>query len=230
MEPAARRNSKDRGSNVEPVVRRNSKDKGCSAPELLPKQGSKDRGCSTSEPIVRHDSKDWISNNIEPLPRRDSRDRICNGSELMIRQDSRDFLRNGLERHDSRDRSGYGPDLLTRHSKDQGRTGLEGRHNSKEGRKNSLDILQGTSNMADSGWDCKERMSNGTDAVNRRDYKDKGIHLIEPHHKSKDKSSYSTDSPKAHDWDTRSGPPSSMSSWSRRSPVSPTTMMGNSGE
>ncbi|KAM9439877.1 neuronal tyrosine-phosphorylated phosphoinositide-3-kinase adapter 2 [Clarias gariepinus] len=228
VEPIGRRNSKDKGSNVEPVVRRNSRDKGCSGPELLPKQGSKDRGCSTSEPIVRHDSKDWISNNIEPLPRRDSRDRICNGSELMPRQDSREFLRNGLERHDSRDRVGYGPDLLTRHgSKDQGRTGLEGRRNSKEGRKNSVDYLQGNSNMADSGWDCKERISNGTDLGNRRDYKDKGVHLTESSHKSKDKSSCTTESPKAHDWDTRSGPPSSMSSRSRRSPVSPTAMMGN---
>ncbi|KAI5092620.1 neuronal tyrosine-phosphorylated phosphoinositide-3-kinase adapter 2-like isoform X1 [Silurus meridionalis] len=228
-EPGTRRNSKDKGSNVEPVARRNSKDKVCSGPELLPKQGSKDRGCSTSEPIVRHDSKDWISNNIEPLPRRDSRDRICNGSELMLRQDSRDFLRNGLERYDSRDRSAYGPDLLPRHSsKDQGKTGLESRRNSKEGRKNSVDFLQGNSNMVDSVWDCKERLSNGVEVVNRRDYKDKGIPLTEAHHKSKDKSSFSTESPKAHDWDTRSGPPSIMSSRSRRSPVSPTTLMGNS--
>ncbi|XP_027013990.2 neuronal tyrosine-phosphorylated phosphoinositide-3-kinase adapter 2 [Tachysurus fulvidraco] len=229
VEPIVRRNSKDKSTNVEPIVRRNSKDKFCSGPELLPKQGSKDRGCSTSESIVRHDSKEWISNNIEPIPRHDSRDRICNGLEHMLRQDSRDLLRNGLERHDSRDRSGYGQDLLIRHSsKDQGRTGPEARRNSKEGRKNSVDILQGNSNIADSGWDSKEWVSNGTDVVSKRDYKDKGIHLTEPHHKSKDKSSYGTESPKAHDWDARSGPPSGLSSRSRRSPVSPTTMMGNS--
>ncbi|XP_026885834.2 neuronal tyrosine-phosphorylated phosphoinositide-3-kinase adapter 2 [Electrophorus electricus] len=240
-----RRESKDREINgTEALLRRDSKERGCGsteplsrrdsygAPELLSKQNGKDRGSSTTGPASRHDSKDRVCNGVEPLSRRNSRDRSCNGSDLLPRQDGKDPSRNGLERHDSRDRSSHAPEPLTRHdsTKDPGKTGLECRHNSKEGGRNGLDSRQaGNYDTADCGRDCKERSSNGADVVNRRDCKDKGAYMTEAltWHESKDKNTYSSESPIAHERETRPGLLPSISNWSGRSPVSPTLTTGN---
>ncbi|XP_062844212.1 neuronal tyrosine-phosphorylated phosphoinositide-3-kinase adapter 2 [Trichomycterus rosablanca] len=210
-----------RYDSMEPLPRLDSKDRICTGPDLVPRRGSRDRGCSTSQPILRHDSRDWVCNGMEPLPKRDSRDRLCSGPELMPR--------NGLERRNSRDRSAQGPDLLPKHGgKELGRTGLESRRNSREGRKHSVDSHQGSGYFGDGGWTCRERSGNEADAVNGKELKDKGVHTVEPGHKGRDKSSYSAESSTAQEWDARSGPPSKISVRSRRSPVSPTTMLGNS--
>ncbi|XP_037386758.1 neuronal tyrosine-phosphorylated phosphoinositide-3-kinase adapter 2 [Pygocentrus nattereri] len=228
-EPLLRRDSKDRGcNNAEPLPRRDSKDRSCSGPELLPRQDSKDRGCSTTEPVSRHDSKERGCSSMEPLPRRNSKDRSCNVPDLLPRQDSKDLSRNGLERCDSRDRS-Y--ELLPRHdSKDLSRNGLECRRNSKEGGKNGLDSRQGSNYAADCGRDSKEWNGNGADLASKRDCKDRGMHTTDAltRHDSKDKSSFCTESPKAHERVAMSGPPSNLSNRPGRSPVSPTTTLGNS--
>ncbi|KAA0719002.1 Neuronal tyrosine-phosphorylated phosphoinositide-3-kinase adapter 2 [Triplophysa tibetana] len=215
-EPLLRRDSKDRGCNTaEPLHRRDSKDRGCNTVELLHGWDSKDRGCNTAEPLHRRDSKDRGCHTVEPSHRRDSKDRGCNTAELLHRRESKDrnnipevlprkeskeLLRNGLDtRWDSKEKVCYLIELPPRHeSKDVGRTGLESRRDSKDSSRHGAESIQDKEKSHGAEIRGKERITNGSDLMNRRDCKDR----------------HSTESPKAHNRD-RSG--SSVTASSSRS-------------
>ncbi|XP_056596779.1 neuronal tyrosine-phosphorylated phosphoinositide-3-kinase adapter 2 [Triplophysa dalaica] len=228
-EPLLRRDSKDRGCNtVEPLHRWDSKDRGCTTAEPKHRRDSKDRGCKTAEPLHRRDSKDRGCNTVETLQRRDSKDRGCNTAELLHRRESKDrnnipevlprkeskeLLRNGLDtRWDSREKVCYLIDLPPRHEcKDVGRTGLESRRDSKDSSRHGAESIQDKEKSHGAEIRGKERITNGSDLMSRRDCKDR----------------HSTESPKAHNRDTRSGSSvTASSSRSGRSSIS--SMMGNS--
>ncbi|XP_065132007.1 neuronal tyrosine-phosphorylated phosphoinositide-3-kinase adapter 2 [Paramisgurnus dabryanus] len=231
-EPVHRRDSKDRGCNTaEPVHRRDSKDRGCNTAEPVHRRDSKDRGCNTAaEPVHRRDSKDRGCNTAEPVHRRDSKDRGCNGSDHLPRQDSKELLKNGLHaRRDSREKVCYGIELPPRYeSKDVGRTGLESRRDSKNGGRHAVESGQDKEKNHGTEIRSKERTSNGNDALSRLECKDRGVLANEAfsRYEGKDRSNYSTESPKAHNRDTKSGSAVVSSIRSGRSSMS--SMLGNS--
>ncbi|KAK7158649.1 hypothetical protein R3I94_005096 [Phoxinus phoxinus] len=241
-EPITRRDSKDRTdhrSSAEPIIRRDSKDRTDhrSSAEPITRRDSKDRTDhrSSAEPITRRDSKDRTDHrsSAEPITRRDSKDRGCIVPELLSRQDSKELLRNGHDtRRDSREKVCYGIDLPHRHeNKEQGRTGMESRRNSKDGGKHGTESGQDKEKSSEGRRGSKERISNGSDVMSRRDCKDRGVHTTEtlPWYEAKDRSNYNTESPKAQDKDTRSGSSAMVSSnRSGRSSMSPNIMSGNS--
>ncbi|XP_051990479.1 neuronal tyrosine-phosphorylated phosphoinositide-3-kinase adapter 2-like [Xyrauchen texanus] len=232
IEALSRHDSKECGyGNVEPLTRRDGKDRGCNGPENAPRQDSKDRGSST-EAMTRRDSKDRGYITAEPFPRWDSKDRGCNAPDLLPRQDSKELLRNGLEtRRDSREKICYGMELPPRHeSKDLGITGPECQQDSKDGGKHDKESGKDkvkSNHSAESRQWTKERISSGNDVVTRRDCKDRGVHTNDalPWYEGKD----STESPKEHERDTRSGSSAmAPSNRSGRSSMSPRKMSGNS--
>ncbi|XP_030630621.1 neuronal tyrosine-phosphorylated phosphoinositide-3-kinase adapter 2 [Chanos chanos] len=232
VEPLPRRDSKERCCNsVEPSP--DSKERGCNSIEPISRHDSKDRGCSITEALHRQDSKERGCSNVEPLPRRDSKDRGCTGPELLPRQESKEL--HSLDvRQDGRDRSVHCPELLPRHdSKDTGRTGLEYRRDSKDGGRNSSESRRDVKDKvsAECRRDGKDRASNGTEIIPRRELKDKGGHAAEAllRYDGKDRTNFGMGSPKAHERDTGTAP-LSVATPSRhgRSPVSPTMTTGNS--
>ncbi|XP_057190558.1 neuronal tyrosine-phosphorylated phosphoinositide-3-kinase adapter 2 [Triplophysa rosa] len=204
--------SKDRGCSTEALPRRDSKDRGCNTAEPLHRRDSKDRGCNTVEPLHRRDSKDRGCNTVEPLHRREGKDRN-NIPEFLPRKESKELLRNGLDtRWDSREKVCYGIEPPPRHeSKDVGRTGLESRRGSKDSSRHGAESIQDKEKSHGAEIRGKEKITNGSDLMSRRDCKDR----------------HSTESPKAHNRDTRSGSSVTVfSSRSGRSSIS--SMMGNS--
>ncbi|XP_043110170.1 neuronal tyrosine-phosphorylated phosphoinositide-3-kinase adapter 2 isoform X2 [Puntigrus tetrazona] len=230
-----RRDSKDRESNVtEALSRHDNKDSGYINVEPLARRDSKDRGYNYSELPSRQESKDRGSS-TDALPRQDSKERGCNSAETFARHESKELLRNGLDsRRDSRENVCYGIDLLLRYeNKDLGRTVLE-RQGDKDGGKHVIEPGQNkekSNHSTESMRGSKERIVNGNDIMSRWDCKEREVQTngTLPWYDEKDRSNYSTESPKAQDKDTRHGSSAIVSSTRHgRSSMSPNIILGNS--
>ncbi|KAK6302309.1 hypothetical protein J4Q44_G00266640 [Coregonus suidteri] len=202
--PPVRRDSKDRSVHgMEPLLRPDGKDSPRNGvesrhdskerlshqnpPELLPRQDSKDRTRNGMD--SRHESKERLYQPPELLPRQNSKDSPRNGLECRRNSKDRDRECYGLEsRHDGKERSynGMEPFPLPRQEiKESARNGLEARRDSKDRSCNGSELpprrdSYGKSvNVVDLRCDNKDRVGQSSEALLRRDGRDRGTYSVE---------------------------------------------------